>query len=109
MLTSFVPHSGELLIADGILEGIAEGPVMAAAILYKGQVWYKAAPARHSDIINEMFTTLGGVVDAPQVDGFVTLSGHFVDRQEGLKAARAAGQFFLEEPRSAELFSENLW
>lgn len=89
--------------------GIHRGPVIRAAVLYKGHAWSMPAPARHSDIINSMFDMLGGVIDAQQTDGFLTASGHFLDRVEGLRAARDAGQSFLETPASEELFSENLW
>jgi hypothetical protein len=90
-------------------DGSWSGPVVRAAVLYKGFAWSKPAPARHSDIINGMFPILGEVVDTPQTDGFITASGHFLNRVEALLAAVAAGQKFIEPPVSEELFSENLW
>jgi hypothetical protein len=64
---------------------------------------------RHSDIINEMFDILGGNVDSIQMDGFVSASGHFLDRRGALVLARDFGQEFIEEPAGDELFSENIW
>lgn len=89
--------------------GSPRGSVVRAAVMYKGFAWSMPAPARHSDIFNEMFDMLGGMIDAPQTEGFLVASGHFVDRVDGLAAARAAGQPFIEQPTSGELFSENLW
>lgn len=91
------------------LDGHGSGRIVRAAVLYKGFVWSKPAPMRHSDIINEMFDILGENIDAIQTDGFVSASGHFLDRSSALALARASGQEFIEEPTGDELFSENIW
>jgi hypothetical protein len=91
------------------LDGQGSGRIVRAAVLYKGFVWSKPAPMRHSDIINEMFDILGGNVDSIQMDGFVSASGHFLDRRGALVLARDFGQEFIEEPAGDELFSENIW
>ncbi len=90
-------------------EGQGSGSIVRAAVLYKDFVWSKPAPMRHFDIINEMFDILGGNVDSVQTDGFVSASGHFLDRRSALALARICGQEFIEEPAGDELFSENLW
>lgn len=91
------------------LDGQASGRIVRAAVLYKGFVWSKPAPMRHSDIINEMFDILRGVVDSIQTDGFVSASGHFLERRCALILARDCGQELIEEPGGEKLFSENLW
>jgi hypothetical protein len=91
------------------LDGQASGRIVKAAVLYKDFVWSKPSPMRHSDIINEMFDILGGNVDSIQTDGFVSASGHFLDRRGALVLARDSGQEFIEEPVGDELFSENIW
>jgi hypothetical protein len=99
----------DAMTVSQLQNGHGQGRIVRAAILYKGFVWSKPAPKRHSDIINEMFDILGEELDAPQAEGFVSSSGHFLDRREALLLARASGQTFLEEPPDDELFSENLW
>jgi hypothetical protein len=90
-------------------EGHGSGKIVRAAVLYKGFVWSKPSPMRHSDIINEMYDILGGNIDSMQTDGFVSASGHFLGRRSALVLARDCGQEFIEEPAGDELFSENIW
>lgn len=112
-------------IQSGILEGAlsvipmnarspsafyqADDRIVRAAVLYKDRVWSKPAPFRHFNIINEMFDVLGGVIDAPQIDGFVTAAGDFVEREEAKRIAKVLRQTFLVETHPRELFSEDLW
>lgn len=102
------PSRHDMTVAR-FLKGQASGRIVRAAVLYKDFVWSKSAPMRHSDIINEMFDILAGSVDSVQTDGFVSASGHFIDRRRALILARGSGQEFIEEPVGEELFSENLW
>lgn len=102
------PSRHDMTVAR-FLDGQASGRIVRAAVLYKGFVWSKPSPMRHSDIINEMFDILGGNVDSIQTDGFVSASGHFLERRSALILARDSGQEFIEEPAGEELFSENLW
>lgn len=117
MLRTYLPESklcttmeySEAMTVVPLVVGRARGKIERVAVLYKGFVWSKAAPKRHHDIINEMFDILGGNIDSIQIDGFVSSSGHFVDRMEAMALVRASDQSLLEPLRGEELFSENLW
>lgn len=47
----------------------------------------------------------------PTESGFLTSSGRFVGREEGLRIALASGQPMIDHPsrHSTRLFSEDLW
>lgn len=60
-------------------------------------------PARHHNLF-----ALGGHADE---SGFLTSAGRFVDREEALRIAVAAGQPLIDHPsrHASRLFSEDLW
>lgn len=62
-------------------------------------------PARH----HNLFALAWPVV--PTEQGFLTSSGRFVDREEGLKIALGSGQPMIDHPSRHDrlLFSEDLW
>lgn len=65
-------------------------------------------PARH----HNLFVSFGGAnFTKPTQDGFLTSTGRFVDREEGLKIAIASGQPMIDHPSRNDryLFSEDLW
>jgi hypothetical protein len=66
------------------------------------------APARHHHI---MWTRLM-IIGTPMhncVQGFLTTSGRFVDRKEGLQIAIKRGQIVKKHPMYEELYSEDMW
>jgi hypothetical protein len=71
----------------------------------------KPAPARHHHVIHEVATATGEPVH-PLAQGFVTSTGRFVDRREGMTVALMAGQL-LDPTKIAtsmpQLYSEDLW
>ena len=87
-----------------------------AAIWWEGRVYSCPRPGRHHDVIRQM-SNLGLGPECMHHQGFVTDSGRFVDRAEGMKIAIRAEQ--LIEPRDAnnipftrksgQLFSEDMW
>jgi hypothetical protein len=77
-----------------------------AAIKYKGKIY---TGWRHCFII-------GQICEVEQIDkvrgekqGFITDTGRFVDRQEGLKIAFATGQIIKKQYNKHKLFSEEVW
>lgn len=63
-------------------------------------------PARHHNLF-----IAHHLLGRPDESGFLTSTGRFVDREEGLKIALASGQPMIDHPaRHARLlFSEDLW
>lgn len=92
--------------------------ILAAAIRLKGKVWSLPRPARHFNVMQEIWKAQGGPVitgDQLQCDvtgyedqGFLTSEEKFVDREEAAKIAIAAKQIEkLKWP--PRLYSEDLW
>lgn len=63
-------------------------------------------PARHHNLF-----VAWGRLGAPDKSGFLTSTGRFVDRVEGLQIAKASGQPMIGHPsrHDTQLFSEDLW
>lgn len=83
--------------------------IIRAAILCDGEVQHLPPPARHHNVLH----TFGSGVKLHD-QGFLTSEGRYVDREEALKIATAAGQLnaLRDQPgayRGKELFSEDLW
>jgi hypothetical protein len=83
--------------------------ILRAAIQADGNVYHLLPPARHHNVLH--FFKLGTKLHD---QGFLTSRGRYVDREEALKIATAAGQLngLREKPgsyRGPELFSEDLW
>ena len=68
-------------------------------------------PGRHPDVRDFIIWTLGldRWVFIRDKQGFVTNTGRFVDRKEGLTIATAAGQIIHKHPSYNELYSEDMW
>lgn len=83
--------------------------IIRAAIRCDGRVYHMLPPARHHNVLHRY--QLGQKVHD---QGFLTSAGRYVDREEALKIATAAGQLngLRDQPgsyRGKELFSEDLW
>lgn len=86
--------------------------IVAAAIKSdaSGIVYHVEAPGRHHNVIAIMPRVGEGPKRECGEQGFLTSSGRFVDRTEGLAIAKAANQIIRRcGGDSDELFSENLW
>lgn len=66
------------------------------------------APARHHHVM-WTYLMIMGVQDHAAEQGFLTTKGRFVDREEGLRIATAAGQIDEKHGNASQLFSEDLW
>lgn len=66
-------------------------------------------PARHATLLHPIHHLTNGGRVADQ--GFITSTGRYVDREEGLKIALASGQPMIDHPsrHNRLLFSEDLW
>ena len=88
---------------------MSERIVAAAARTPDGVVHFLPAPARHHHILQADSTPDDFYAD----QGFATSEGRFVDREEGMKVAVAAGQLKRSSnPKHYQgplLFSEDLW
>lgn len=68
--------------------------------------------ARHFDTVMHRQIEAANVGDAEHEQGFIDQWGVFMDREEALAVATAAGQINVRRPKSApfdELFSEDLY
>lgn len=75
-----------------------------------GRLFSSDAPARHHNVLHQMKNAGADHVGSDQ--GFLTSDGRYVDREEALKIATAAGQMKPRQPgqyNGPELFSEDLW
>lgn len=81
-----------------------------AAIFYNGVIYSVARPGRHHTVI-AMMVADGFPTEAMSLknQGFVTSTGRFVDRYEGARVARAAGQIVREPTPPDMLTSEDVW
>jgi len=68
-------------------------------------------PGRHHDCFNQEFPVVRVIraVSAEETQGFVTSTGRFVDRMDGLKVATEAGQIKTKTGPADLLFSEDMW
>jgi len=84
--------------------------IVRAAIRYDGTVYSLPAPARHHNVIALMISDgLPNESCALPNQGFVTSTDRFVDRYEGFKIARAAGQLWRSPTPPDMLTSEDVW
>lgn len=90
---------------DTILVATTFETIVGVSIVYKGVTWSMPKPNRHHDVIR----MIGGIY-GKDVQGFITSTGRFVDRVEGLALALAAGQVLdVDNIRAGRLFSEDVW
>ena len=84
--------------------------IVSVAIKYKGEIYVQPRPCRHHHVIRAIAEKNGVGVNGSDVQGFLSTTGRFVNRVEGLKIALAASQVL--DPaniRAGRLFSEDLW
>ena len=77
------------------------------AIRYNGIVWILPPPNRHHDVIR-----LIGGMSGPDVQGFLTHKGKFLNRAEAYEYALKHDQIINRAPGSyngTSLYSEDLW
>jgi hypothetical protein len=81
-----------------------------AAIFYNNVIYSVPRPGRHHTVI-QMMAKDNFPTEAMSLknQGFVTSTGRFVDRYEGAKIARAAGQIIREPTPPDMLTSEDVW
>lgn len=85
--------------------------IIAVAFKWHGLIISMPKPARHHNVIAEMFQFgLPKEMGFVQNQGFITNMGRFVDRVEGFKIAKEADQIKGNVPNLTEyLISEDLW
>ena len=92
-------------------------PEPFASETHKGKSVYPAMltvtappPARHANLLHPT-VTITAEHGWARHQGFITSTGRFVDREEGLKIALASEQPMIDHPsrNSTMLFSEDLW
>jgi hypothetical protein len=66
------------------------------------------APARHHHVMWSRLLFMGTPMHNC-VQGFLTTSGRFVDRAEGLRIAEKRGQIVEKHGNEGELYSEDMW
>lgn len=84
------------------------------AILYEGKVWALPRPNRHHHIIQAMFKETGRGIAGPDIQGFVTNTGRFLNRADAFILASRNGQLDRSwHPQNSyngdRLYSEDLW
>lgn len=82
--------------------------IICAAVMLDDEVWQLPSPARHHHILVALDHVLPGRAIEAHVQGFMTNTGRFVEREEAARIASMAGQVGkLTAP--PHLFSEDLW
>lgn len=81
-----------------------------------GRVWSLLRPARHGDVFDWIEREIGATwLDyiADRDEGFITETGQFLDRREGLKHVLVVGQTLLPDEEgnlpTVGLASEDVW
>lgn len=70
----------------------------------------KEAPARHHDLLHGLAALgVGTETRVGSRQGFLTSTGRFVSREEGVAIARGADQIVRKTQPENQLFSEDLW
>jgi len=86
--------------------------IIGAGYLIGDITMFTPPPGRHHHVIHRLFALRGqdlSLEAQPDLSGFVTSSGRFVNRQEAWKLAEAAGQIIGNPPCPGTLYSEDLW
>lgn len=85
--------------------------IVSAAIWREGLIFSVPAPARHHTVMKTMFDQGIVVKGEAEVDnqGFLTSTGHFLDRREAARVATAARQIIFKTSPEYLLFSEDVW
>ena len=113
------PHWANLIIRQDAYDyqgqgGVAMAETIECAAIARPQpggmeVFSIVRPFRHHDVIKLISAAGKGPVTGTDIQGFVTNTGRFVDRQEGCAIARAAGQIVVKHGPDDTLFSEDMW
>jgi hypothetical protein len=85
--------------------------ITGVAVKYDGKVWSLPKPNRHHNVIRHIATETGTGINGPDVQGFITNNGEFLNRKAAMALAAVNGQLNRRpggypEP---ELYSEDLW
>jgi len=83
--------------------------ISAAAIKAGDLVISVPQPGRHHHVLHEMDRLGLDAIVHGKLQGFITSSGRFVDREEGCRLAEAAGQIRHKTGPADVLFSECMW
>jgi hypothetical protein len=83
--------------------------IAAAAIKYRDVIVSMPRPNRHHNIIYSVYNLWSIRTGSNGVQGFITDTGEFVDRVEGLRIARDNNQIIHKHGSDKELFSEDMW
>lgn len=81
--------------------------IEGVAIIQDEKLYQLPRPNRHHHVIRVIYDETQKTVTGKQ--GFVTSTGRFVDREEGLIIATAANQLLERHRHLRELFSESVW
>lgn len=87
--------------------------IVGVAIKYAGKVWSLPKPNRHHNVIRHIKEVTGSGISGPDVQGFITDDGIFLNRREAMALVKTNGQLnrrpgtqFYQGP---DLYSEDLW
>jgi hypothetical protein len=91
-----------------ILEKIEQ--IVGAAVMIDDLIITVERPARHHTVLHAIHKRFREAPVGFQFrQGFVTSTGRFVGRKEGLAIATAAEQIVKKHPQPDELYSEDMW
>jgi hypothetical protein len=128
-------HPTVMHVRNGIMAGDSDGMPMTQCVAYTRLKLERerivaaairvAIPSPHSDLNSDMLTVsappparhhhlihpIALAKTKPDDQGFLTSSGRYVGREEGLQIAMASGQPMIDHPsrHATQLFSEDLW
>ena len=103
--------SSDLEIMQFLLNRIFRSERIAATALLKlEKIWTLPIPARHHHLIQSVAALAPESLPVrADEQGFLTDSGRFVSREEGLTIARQSGQIRSKHPPMWQLCSEDMW
>ncbi|RVH56225.1 DUF4031 domain-containing protein [Sinorhizobium meliloti] len=83
--------------------------IVSAAVRYHGVTFSVPRPGRHDDVLRPLYQ-LSAAAAVNGEEGFLTRTGHFLDRREAKRLAVETGQFRKSaRPETDELCTEDLW
>lgn len=85
--------------------------IVGVAAKAYGKLYQLPKPNRHHDLLDIMFKERGEQEQvAADEEGFITSTGRYVNREEGLVIAQKANQILPERHNHpSELYSESVW
>jgi len=78
-------------------------------MLFYGMIVTLPPPARHDGLLEKLRKLDLVVYPSGALQGFMTSTGRYVNRQEAFDVAKAAGQVVKGKFQPNTLFSEDLW